>query len=72
MACVLIGLVILTWYGGGMWLGVHEQAQLNQVWLGMPLKNYGPPTIDPSLQRPVNGIDFAIRSHREIQSTAAD
>jgi sortase A len=64
MACVLVGLVILTWYGGGMWQGVQEQAHLNQVWLGMPVKHYGPPIIDPSQQRPVNGIDFAIRVPR--------
>jgi LPXTG-site transpeptidase (sortase) family protein len=65
MACLMAGVVILTWYGGGMYQGVREQAQLNQYWLGATAnKHYGPPVIDPSLQHPVNGVDFAIRVPR--------
>jgi sortase A len=45
-----------------MWHGVSEQRHLNQVWkYQVGAQPHGPKVIDPALQRPVGGVDFAIR-----------
>ncbi|SRR5216683_3831503 len=64
LVCLFAGLDLLAVFIGGMWLGIQEQQRLVQVWTGGATKHYGPPVIDPSLQHPVNGIDFAIRVPR--------
>jgi sortase A len=63
--CLVAGLVLITLYAGGMWQGVREQQRLNQAWnVETAHPHVGPPAIDPNLQHPVNGIDFAIRVPR--------
>jgi LPXTG-site transpeptidase (sortase) family protein len=64
--CVFAGLVLLATFAAGMWQGVQEQQRLNQTWSGEVAARhyYGLPVIDPSLQHPVNGVDFAIRVPR--------
>jgi len=62
IACLAVGLILLTGFGYGMWKGVSDQDHLNQVWQQQQI--YSPtarPTLDPSLKRPVGGVDFAIR-----------
>ena len=61
LVCLFAGLDLLGVFFGGMWLGIQDQQHLVKVWNGGTTKHYGPPVIDPSLQHPVNGIDFAIR-----------
>ena len=60
--CLLVGLFLLGSFAYGMWKGVSEQQHLNQVWSGAahPLGT-GTKVIDPALERPVGGIDFAIQ-----------
>ncbi len=61
-ACLAVGLLLLGGFAYGMWHGFAEQQHLNQVWkyrVG-PIAS-APHGIDPALQRPVDGIDFAIR-----------
>jgi sortase A len=60
--CIVVGLFLLGSFGYGMWRGVSEQQHLNQVWQGQfePRASTAK-TIDPSLKRPVDGVDFAIR-----------
>jgi sortase A len=60
--CLVIGLFLLGSFGYGMWQGFSEQQHLNQVWRyqvgpGRPAAT----GIDPSLEQPLNGLDFAIR-----------
>jgi sortase A len=60
--CVVVGLVLVAEFGYGMWKGVDEQHRLNHVWsqqLAAP--HVQVKTVDPSLKRPVDGVDFAIR-----------
>src|SRR6266568_3358903 len=66
LVCVFLGLDMLAVYAGGMWQGVQEQQHLIQAWNGeaATTKHYGPLVIDPSLQHPVNGVDFVIRVPR--------
>jgi sortase A len=63
LACLVVGAMLLGTYAVGMWNGYSDQQRLNQQWqqeVGeAPLTP--PATIDRSLQRPVKGIDFAIR-----------
>lgn len=63
LVCLFAGLDILALFFGGMFQGVQEQQHLVEVWNGQvgAMKHYGVPVYDPSLQHPVNGIDFAIR-----------
>ena len=72
LICVFAGLDMLALYAGGMWQGVQEQQHLIQAWNsdGLANKHYGPPVIDPSLQHPVNGVDFVIHVPR-LKYTAA-
>ena len=62
--CLFSGLVLIVLYAGGMWQGVQEQQRLTRLWYGLGIQHYGPPVIDPSLQHPVDGVDFAIRVPR--------
>ena len=64
LLCLFLGLVLIAVYAEGMRQGVHEQQRLNEVWSGESIHHYGPPIIDPNLQHPENGIDFAIRVPR--------
>src|SRR5713226_1772195 len=65
LLCLFAGLVLVTLYAGGMWQSVKEQQTLTQAWYGEGGNHvHGPPIIDPSLQHPVNGVDFAIRVPR--------
>jgi sortase A len=62
VTCLLVGILLLGTFGVGMWQGYSQQQHLNQQWqtqAGPPLAQ--PHTIDPSLKRPIKGVDFAIR-----------
>jgi len=60
--CLLVGLFLLGSFAYGTWKGVSEQQRLNQVWNGAVYpRTSGAKTIDPSLQKPIDGIDFAIQ-----------
>ena len=60
--CLVVGLVLLTQFGYGMWQGIREQQRLDQVWKYQVAAPH-PVTraVDASLKRPINGVDFAIR-----------
>ncbi|HUZ86657.1 MAG TPA: sortase [Candidatus Baltobacterales bacterium] len=59
--CLVVGLVLLGSFAYETWKGVSEQQHLNQVWKSEVYPGIiGPKPIDPSLERPINGIDFAI------------
>jgi sortase A len=59
---LVVGLFLLGNFAYGTWKGVSEQQHLNQVWNGeVHPRASGPKVIDPSLEKPINGIDFAIR-----------
>jgi len=64
-ACLVAGIVMLGDFAYGMWRGVSDQQHINQVWTYQvgPTKA-APRAIDPSLKRPVDGVDFAIRIPR--------
>lgn len=63
--CLTAGLVLLGAFAEGMWRGVSEQRHLDQVWrYQINPQPHTVKTIDPGLQRPVDGIDFAIRIPR--------
>lgn len=65
LACLLIGAVLIVTFAYGTWRGFADQQQLTQTWQ----QEIGPQSavpadpfvINPSLQHPVKGIDFAIR-----------
>ena len=61
-ACLVVGLILLSTFGYGMWRGVSEQQHMNQVW-SYHARTPGSvhKAVDPSLKRPVDGVDFAIR-----------
>jgi LPXTG-site transpeptidase (sortase) family protein len=66
LACLLIGVLLIVTFVYGMWHGFSEQEQLNARWLQQVGKQLDTPStgtvgIDHNLQRPLNGIDFAIR-----------
>lgn len=68
LACLLVGLMFIITFADGMWRGFSEQQQLNKVWqqevgtpYTVPVGPLAPVGMDRSLQRPVKGIDFAIR-----------
>ena len=65
LLCVVVGLFLILSFAYGMWSGVREQQHLNQVWQG-EIGTRPPATagVDPSLKRPANGVDFAIRVPR--------
>lgn len=63
--CLVLGLYLLGSFAYGMWRGVSEQQHLNHVWnYEIGAQNHGPKTLDPALQQPVNGVDFALRIPR--------
>jgi LPXTG-site transpeptidase (sortase) family protein len=62
LICLAGGLYLLGSFAYGTWRGVAEQQHLNQVWQG-EIGNRKPlvRSIDAGSQRPVKGLDFAIR-----------
>jgi len=63
--CLVVGLFLLGGFAYGMLQGVSEQQHINQVWNGKIYpRTSGAKTIDPSLERPVDGVDFAIQIPR--------
>lgn len=60
-ACLVAGIFLLGSYAYGMWHGVSEQHRLNDSWTYDIGARKAPKIIDPSLERPVNGVDFALR-----------
>lgn len=68
--CIVVGLVLLGTFAEGMWSGFSEQQRLNHAWQSAVASSPAPPQvntaaeIDPSLKRPLNGVDFAIRIPR--------
>jgi sortase A len=61
LLCLVVGLILLVSFGASVWQGVHTQQQLNQQWQTQVGPN--PPNlrvVDPSLKRPLHGVDFAI------------
>ena len=69
LLCIVVGLVLIGGFALGMWIGVNEQQHLNQKWQAEIAAHPPPPQavntaprgIDPAVQHPVDGIDFAIR-----------
>ena len=62
LVCLVVGLYLLGNFAYGMWIGVHEQQHLNQVWSGeIRARPPAPGPVDPTLKQPVSGVDFAIR-----------
>ena len=62
LTCLVVGLVLVADFGFGMWHGVSEQHHLNQVWQSQAgATRAAPKAVDPTLKRPVEGVDFAIR-----------
>ena len=63
VACLVGGILLLGSFGLGMWQGFSQQQHLNQVWQTQAGPRPAQPTqtIDPSLKRPIKGVDFAIR-----------
>jgi sortase A len=62
---VIVGLFLILTFVYGMGHGYVEQQHLNQRWLAeVDAPQTAPPAVDPSLQHPVDGIDFAIRVPR--------
>jgi sortase A len=73
LACLVAGVVLIGSFAYGMWSGYREQQRLNQQWqheiatlqpapqtevAAQPQARLG---VDPAVQHPVDGIDFAIR-----------
>jgi sortase A len=59
---MVVGLFLLTTFAYGMWKGRDEQSHLDQKWhYQVGAHDAAPTAVDPSLKRPVDGIDFAIR-----------
>jgi LPXTG-site transpeptidase (sortase) family protein len=68
LACVVGGFFLLANFTYGMFSGYSEQQLLNQHWQAemrtqtpVPPEISDSPKIDPTLKRPKDGIDFAIR-----------
>lgn len=59
--CLIAGVFLLGSFAYGMWHGVSEQHRLNQAWTYETGVRKAPKAIDPGLQQPVNGVDFALR-----------
>ena len=60
-----IGLFLIITFVSGLWQGFAAQQSLDREWLGEVAARPVPPAaVDPGLQHPVNGIDFAIRVPR--------
>ena len=64
--CLVVGIILVGVFGFGMWQGVSQQQHLNQVWQTQTAPQTAAPAaqpraVDPSLKKPVNGVDFAIR-----------
>jgi LPXTG-site transpeptidase (sortase) family protein len=61
---LFLGLILIATFAGGMWQGIQQEQRLTQVWSGESSHHFVSPVVDPSLQHPENGIDFAIRVPR--------
>jgi len=63
VGCLVVGVMLLATFTLGMWNGYSDQQRLTQEWqqeVGTaPLTS--PAKVDRSLQKPVKGVDFAIR-----------
>ena len=71
LVILFAGLVLLAVFAGGMLQGVQEQQALLQTWNADTAHLHtGAPAIDPKLQHPVDGVDFAIRVPRLGYSAA--
>jgi sortase A len=73
MGSVAIGLFLVLTFVYGLWQGFATQQNLDRAWLAEVAAQPAPPVtaqpappaaIDPGLQRPINGVDFAIRVPR--------
>ena len=69
--CIVVGLILFATFAYGMWSGYRDQQRLNSEWQAAagsasstPAVITGPAPIDPSLKRPLKGLDFAIRIPR--------
>lgn len=66
LACILVGVLLIATYAMGMWNGYSDQQRLNQQWQQevstAPLAPQA--KVDRSLQKPLKGVDFAIRVPR--------
>src|SRR5207237_1364983 len=59
------GIGLLADFAYGMWNGFSEQQHLNKAWQQQAgAARTAPKTVDPSLKRPLDGVDFAIRVPR--------
>jgi sortase A len=59
---MVVGIVLLGTFAYGMWRGQDRERQLNTQWRAeVGTSDTTPKAVDPSLKRPVDGIDFAIR-----------
>jgi LPXTG-site transpeptidase (sortase) family protein len=71
LVILFAGIVLMAVFAGGMVQGVRDQQALMQTWnADAANRHFGAPAIDPSLQHPVNGVDFAIRVPRLGYSAA--
>jgi sortase A len=73
LACLVAGVVLIGSFAYGMWSGYREQQRMNQQWqheiatlqpapqTEVAAQPQAPLGIDPAVQHPVDGIDFAIR-----------
>lgn len=62
VTCMTLGLALMGSFGYGMYNGVEQQQHLNQVWKHEQAAPHPlAAAVDPSLKRPVDGVDFAIR-----------
>jgi LPXTG-site transpeptidase (sortase) family protein len=65
LTCLVVGIALLADFASGMWNGFSEQQHLNKAWQQQAgAARTAPKTVDPSLKRPVDGVDFAIRVPR--------
>jgi len=67
LACLVVGLMLLANFGYGMWQGFADEDHLNHVWqqeISAPANQPMSTAIDPSLKRPLHGVDFALRIPR--------
>jgi sortase A len=59
---MVVGIVLLGTFAYGMWRGQDQERHLNTQWRAeVGTRDTAPKAVDPSLKRPVEGIDFAIR-----------
>ncbi len=65
LTCLVVGIAMLADFAYGMWNGISEQQHLNKAWQQQAgAARTAPKTVEPSLKRPLDGVDFAIRVPR--------